>query len=291
MSESVFKEILGESLRREFSEFDRAPEHKFSLRHRIAMNKIFARYEKNTRKFIELSAATLPHYGLKQRVIFVLVMIIILTLLTGWFIPIRGITDAQIDWLRAKYDFPNMKMYVVEYQNFDIDPNSPFSLVSFSKKTDEYCDFLDDLVELEIYSQEELHAIEYKAMPIDKRPYSFMDKRPDGVKNKVKVTEMPQAAGEDTPLEYAHKYIAYLEEIIDYYIERSKDPSRAVEGDAEFAELIREQCWELYHGYVELLERLFADDTDNSDDSDNKTNSLFNYDKDDKRYLLEINKI
>ena len=31
MNESVFREILGESLRREFAEFDNAPEHKFSL--------------------------------------------------------------------------------------------------------------------------------------------------------------------------------------------------------------------------------------------------------------------
>ena len=280
MNESVFKEILGESLRREFAEFDNVPEHKFSLRHRIAMKKVFARYEKNTRVPIELSAATLPHYSLKQCVIFALMVIILMTLLTGWFIPVRGITEAQIDWLRSKYDFPNMKMDSTEIQNFDISSPSLYSLVGVYRKTDEYCDFLDDLVKLEIYSEEEMRALEYQESPLDTRPDSF--------NGGYILAEIPMTTGEESPLDYMRDYVSRIEERISFYVERSKDPNRAVDGDIEFAEIVREKCWEVNHDFLELLEKLFAYETEGSD---NGKNPLLNLDKDDKRYLLKINKI
>lgn len=280
MNESVFRDILGESLRREFAEFVNVPEHIFSLRHRLAMKRVFAKYEKNARGFSKIEYAEIPHYGLKQRIIIALVIIILMTLLTGWFIPIRGITEVQIDWLRSKYDFPNMKMYSVEMQNYDIDFNSPYSLVGVYRKTDEYCGFIDDLVELEIYSEEEMKAIQHRETPKDTRPYSF--------KNEVIITVVPMATGEESPLDYMRDYVSYIEEKIGFYVERSKDPNRAVEGDVEFSELIREKCWVLNHSYLELLEKLFADETD---DSDSKTNALLDFDKDDKRYLFKINKI
>ena len=154
MNENVFREILGESLRREFAKFDNAPRHRFSLRHRRAMRRIFADYEKRYCIARESLAETMPHYGLKQRIIFALVIIILMTLLTGWFIPIRGITEAQIDWLKARYDFPSMKMYTTEAINYNYD--SLPALVGFYRKTDEYCGFLDDLVNLNIYSAEEM---------------------------------------------------------------------------------------------------------------------------------------
>ena len=42
MSEDVFRSILGEALERDLAEYDNVPEHKFSLRHRLAMKRIFA---------------------------------------------------------------------------------------------------------------------------------------------------------------------------------------------------------------------------------------------------------
>ncbi len=42
MSEDVFRSILGEALEREVAEYDNVPEHKFSLRHRLAMKRILA---------------------------------------------------------------------------------------------------------------------------------------------------------------------------------------------------------------------------------------------------------
>lgn len=280
MNESVFREILGESLRREFAEFDNVPEHKFSLRHRLAMKHVLARYEKNVRGFSKIEfVETMPHYGLKKHIIFALVIIILMTLLTGWFIPIRGITEVQIDWLRSKYDFLSMKMYTVEAANYDNE--SPYSLVAVFRKTDEYCGFLADLVDLEVYSEEEMHQLQYRESPLDTRPDSF--------KNGYILEEIPIVTGEESPLENMRDYVSHIEERIDFYVERSKDPNRAVEGDVEFAELIKKKCWVLNHGFLELLEKLFADDTD--DEQENGKSALLNSDKDDKRYLLKTNKL
>ena len=41
MSEKILNDILMESYKKEFEEFDSVPPHKPSLRHRIAMKKIF----------------------------------------------------------------------------------------------------------------------------------------------------------------------------------------------------------------------------------------------------------
>lgn len=280
MNENMFREILGESLRREFAEFDNAPKHRFSLRHRRAMKKIFADYEKKHGIARESPAETMPHYGLKQRIIFALVIIILMTLLTGWFIPIRSITEAQIDWLKARYDFPSMMMYTTEAINYNYD--SLPALVGLYRKTDEYCGFLDDLVNLEIYSAEEVDELQNRNMPRDTRPDSF--------KNGYVFKAITLDFYEESPLEYVRDFVSRIERKIDFYIERSKDPDRAVEGDVEFAELIREECWELNHSFLELLEKLYADDSE-EDDSENLKNILADLDKDDRRYLYEINKI
>lgn len=91
MSETVFAELLEESLRREFAEFDNAPEHKFSLRHRLAMKRIFARYEKNVYRLRESESVKAypaserkPYRRLKQRLIAAVLVIILMTFLAGW---------------------------------------------------------------------------------------------------------------------------------------------------------------------------------------------------------------
>lgn len=50
MSESAFREILGEAIKSELAEFDNVPVHKFSLKHRLAMKRIFAKFERNASK-------------------------------------------------------------------------------------------------------------------------------------------------------------------------------------------------------------------------------------------------
>ncbi len=97
MSEDRFSEILGRALECEFAEFDSVPEHKFSLKHSRAMKRIFARYRENLCK-LRGAEATIsapitenrPLRGLKQRLLIALVIIVLLTLFTGWVVIYRS---------------------------------------------------------------------------------------------------------------------------------------------------------------------------------------------------------
>lgn len=286
MNESVFRELLSESLQREFAEFDNAPEHKFSLGHRLAMKRIFAKYEKNVRRlkkanggYMTFQGENMPYYSIKQRVIFALVIIILMTLLTGWVIPIRGITEAQIDWLRSRYDFPAMKMSVG--QAFNADENAQYSVSGIYVETEEYAGFLTDLVDLGLYSGDEVDTIRMKPAPLDTRPGTPI--------TQLCLTALTMSLGGESPLDSYRGYVAFLEEQIEYYNKRSEDPSQAVEGDREFAEIIAEHYLPLPKSFLELLEKLYADIPD--DEDENRNNKLSDLDKDDRRHLSEINKL
>ena len=93
MNETLFKEILGEFVKRNYAEFDNAPEHKFSLKHRLAIKRIFSRYERNVHKLHKnkktdtpLTNIYKPRTNLKQRLIIVTVIVILMTLLVGWVV-------------------------------------------------------------------------------------------------------------------------------------------------------------------------------------------------------------
>ncbi len=93
MNEDVFKDILAKAVDHEFAEFNNVPEHKFSLKHRIAMNRIFARYERNVRKLRESKAVSVPsayehkpRRSLKQRILIATVIVILMTFLAGWVV-------------------------------------------------------------------------------------------------------------------------------------------------------------------------------------------------------------
>ncbi len=288
-NETILKEILEESVRREYEKYSNAPEHKFSLRHRLAMKRIFARYEKNVRKLKKadetddiahtpLQSEKMPYYTLKQRLIYALVIILIMTMLTGCVISIRGITEMQIDWLRSRYDFPNMKMEVGE--TFDVDPNKQTQAVGIFWETKEYGNFLADLVNMGLYTKDEMETIRLKPSPLDTRPRS----------QTYEIDFMPVTIklGNESPLESYRDYVSRLEERIEHYNERAKDPSQAVEGDKEFAELIEEDYLPLPKSFLELLEKLYAD---NPDEDETLNNQLADLDKDDRRYLCEINEI
>ncbi|MBD5130847.1 MAG: hypothetical protein HDT43_13135 [Ruminococcaceae bacterium] len=88
MNESVFKEILGEALKCGLEEFDNAPEHKFSLKHRLAMKRVFAKYDRNVRKLKETTAENAaieyePRLTFRKRIILVTVIIIFMVFLAG----------------------------------------------------------------------------------------------------------------------------------------------------------------------------------------------------------------
>ncbi len=287
-NETIFKEILQEVVQSEIEEYSHAPEHKFSLRHRLAMRRIFARYEKNVRKLKkaeetdDTQSEKMPYYTLKQRLIYALVIILIMTMLTGCVISFRGITEMQIDWLRSRYDFPNMKMEVGE--TFDIDPNKQTQAVGIFWETKEYGNFLADLVDMGLYTNDEVETIRLKPFPLDTRPRS----------QTYEIDFMPVTIklGNESPLESYRDYVGRLEERIEHYSNRAKDPSQAVEGDREFAELIAEHYLPLPKSFLELLEKLYAEDPHDPDNADeNPSSILANSDKDDRRYLCEINEI
>ncbi len=284
MNETVFRELLRESLQHEYAEFDNAPQHKFSFRHRLAMKRIFARYEKNMRKlkkaqvaYTLLQSEVMPYYSIKQRVICALVVVIIMTLLTGWVIPIRSITDVQVDWLRSRYDFPAMKMSVG--MEFEYNANAQCLVPGLFRETDEYANFLADLVDLGLYSDDEVDTIRMKPAPLDTRPQPQI----------FEFQLTPMLTRFDRPLDSYRDFVARLEKDIEYYNERAKDPSQAVEGDTEFAEKIAEHYLPLPKSYLELLEKLYADVPD--DENENRNNKLADLDKDDRRYLCKINEI
>ncbi len=93
MNEDVFKGILAKAVDYEFAEFNNVPEHKFSLKHRIAMKRIFARYERNVRKLRESKAVNAPavyehkpRRNLKQRILIATVIVILMLFLAGWVV-------------------------------------------------------------------------------------------------------------------------------------------------------------------------------------------------------------
>lgn len=93
MNEDVLRELLGEMIESEFAEYDNSPEWKFSLKHRLAMRRIFARYERNLQKLkeksIEKTAPTeQPHtyHSFKRSLIIALCIVFFMTFLVGWVV-------------------------------------------------------------------------------------------------------------------------------------------------------------------------------------------------------------
>lgn len=89
MNETVFKEILGEAINLEISQFGNAPEHKFSFKHKLAMKYIFAKYNRNVGKltsqranYKSLTAPNyLTHFSLKKRMTLLWLVILFMALL------------------------------------------------------------------------------------------------------------------------------------------------------------------------------------------------------------------
>lgn len=89
MNEEVFRSILEKAVMSEYADLDSDPEPKYSLKHRLAMKRIFARYKRNVRKLQENHAVPAtrnefrrPRLNLKKRLIIALI-IVFLAALTG----------------------------------------------------------------------------------------------------------------------------------------------------------------------------------------------------------------
>lgn len=93
MNEEIFRSILEKAVMSEYADLDNEPEHKFSLKHRLAMKRIFARYERNVRKLrkSEVRETTQiteskPRYRLSRQLFLAMIVIILATFLVGWVV-------------------------------------------------------------------------------------------------------------------------------------------------------------------------------------------------------------
>lgn len=91
MSEEIFKSILEEAVMREYTDIEDDPDHKFSLKHRLAMKRIFSRYEKNVRKLhanepnkTSQTAESKPRYRLSRLLFLAMIVILLASFFGGW---------------------------------------------------------------------------------------------------------------------------------------------------------------------------------------------------------------
>lgn len=102
MSEKILNDILIESYRKEFEEFDIVPPHKPSLRHRLAMNKIF--------KSVQTKQKPIRRMGF--RFALVIIMLAVLAICVAavkilWVSDYSGVTTPQHSLLRFMGDTEN----------------------------------------------------------------------------------------------------------------------------------------------------------------------------------------
>lgn len=198
MNEEIFKEILSMALEEEFAEFDNAPEHKFSLRHRLAMKRIFAKYQRNVRKLQRKNGDKDTQIenrrtvsGLKKRLLVTAVIIFIASLLVGWVciakglykidssspkgytvneamlsqiksddrVPTYEITEEQAEWLGTKYDLELLSICDIE--------------------SEEYGNFIMDLVKLNVFSSEDARSL-FGVMPFNANHKGYLYKEDTG---------------------------------------------------------------------------------------------------------------
>lgn len=83
MSESILKSILEESARLELEKYDNIPDVKFSLKHRLAMKRIFKLYEKNAAAIRREAVSKPIKRRLTWKTVLTAVAIVFLAVLTG----------------------------------------------------------------------------------------------------------------------------------------------------------------------------------------------------------------
>ncbi len=154
--------------------------------------------------------------------------------------PTHEITPEQMDWLRSRHDFSTM--HHTEMYSFKNDGGQ--TQYGF-KSTPEYSNFLGDLMYLGIYTEQEL-TVGLWVEPIDTRSDSF---------GGVISNHLSDYIG-GSPFDFTRAMVLNLENMWNFYNERSKG-AFAVEGDTEFAVLIKEHYLPLQKQFLELLDKLF----------------------------------
>lgn len=154
--------------------------------------------------------------------------------------PTHEITPEQMDWLNSRYDFSVMQRRV----RYTFVNDSGITQYGF-KSTAEYSNFLADLTYLGVFTAKELN--EMWTMPLDTRP---------GNDQPILTDYFNEMWNSDDTLDTAEMFVKHLEKMFNFYDERSKDPTRAVDGDEKFAVLIMEKFMLLPKLFVEIVRKL-----------------------------------
>ncbi len=158
--------------------------------------------------------------------------------------PTHEITPEQMDWLRSRHDFSTMRH--TEMYSFNNGGQTQYGF----KSTPEYSNFLGDLMYLGVYTEKEL-TVGLWVEPIDTRSDSY---------GGVISTHLSDYIG-GSPLDFSKALVSNLQNMWNFYNERSKGIF-AVEGDTEFAALIKEHYLPLQKQFLELIDKLFKNSSD-----------------------------
>lgn len=155
--------------------------------------------------------------------------------------PTHELTPEQRDWLNSRYDFSAMKTGV--WYSYDYGGTTQYR----KKATPEYSNFLADLAYLGVCAPEDFIQV----TPIDTRPggYSVLSEL---------AAESPSS--DDGLLDSTRMMISHLRNMFDFYNERSKNSLLAVEGDREFAALIKERYLPAREKFFELIDGLIGNE-------------------------------
>lgn len=153
--------------------------------------------------------------------------------------PTHELTPAQREWLYSRHDFSTMQTHV--RYSYDYGGTTQYR----SKATPEYSNFLADLAYLGVYSADEFIQLS----PLDTRPGS----------NCALTEYVNNVWSSDCSLTTtAQMVVKHLENMFNFYNERSKDPLKAIEGDAEFAALIKEHFLPINQRFFEFISELIG---------------------------------
>ncbi len=155
--------------------------------------------------------------------------------------PTHEITPEQMDWLRSRHDFSTMRRYAT----YSFVNDSGQTQYGF-KATPEYSNFMGDLMYIGAYTKVEL-TVELWVEPIDTRP---------GANSVISGDLFNSLNSDNSLLGTARAFVKHLENMFSFYDARSKDPLKAMEGDAEFAALIKEHYLPLNQQFFEFIDEL-----------------------------------
>lgn len=153
--------------------------------------------------------------------------------------PTYELTPAQREWLYSRHDFSTMKTHV--RYSYDYGGTTQYR----AKATPEYSNFLADLAYLGVYSADEF--IQYSPLDTRQGAYSTLTEYANEVCN-----------SDGSLLNTAKMIVTHLENMFNFYNERSKDPYKAIEGDAEFAALVKEHYMPVDQKFFEFISGLLG---------------------------------